>query len=68
MVGRLLHFNALDMKFRELKLRRDPQCPICGDHPRIKELIDYDPFCGIQPAPTAFRRLRAAEQQRILSP
>jgi molybdopterin/thiamine biosynthesis adenylyltransferase/rhodanese-related sulfurtransferase len=51
MVGRLLLFNALDMKFRELKLRRDPQCPICGDNPTIKELIDYNQFCGIQPAP-----------------
>jgi adenylyltransferase/sulfurtransferase len=53
MVGRLLLFNALDMKFRELKLRRDPACPICGDHPTIKELIDYDQFCGIQPAAAA---------------
>jgi adenylyltransferase/sulfurtransferase len=51
LVGRLLLFNALDMKFRELKLRRDPQCPICGEHPTIKELIDYEMFCGIQPAP-----------------
>ncbi|MFM2082557.1 MAG: hypothetical protein RL380_1248, partial [Verrucomicrobiota bacterium] len=41
---------ALDMKFRELKLRRDPACPICGDHPTIKELIDYEMFCGITPA------------------
>jgi len=49
LVGRLVLFNALDMKFRELKLRRDPQCPICGDHPTIKELIDYEIFCGIQP-------------------
>jgi sulfur-carrier protein adenylyltransferase/sulfurtransferase len=49
MVGRLLLFNALDMKFRELKLRRDPQCPVCGDHPTIKELIDYEMFCGIVP-------------------
>lgn len=49
LVGRLLLFNALDMKFREVKLRRDPQCPICGDHPTIKELIDYEVFCGIQP-------------------
>ena len=39
------------MKFRELKLRRDPQCPICGDHPTIKELIDYEQFCGIVPEP-----------------
>jgi len=51
LVGRLVLFNALDMKFRELKLRRDPQCPICGDHPTIKELIDYEVFCGIQPEP-----------------
>ena len=51
LVGRLLLFNALDMKFRELKLRRDPQCPVCGDHPTIKELIDYEMFCGIVPEP-----------------
>src|SRR5271163_3038512 len=49
LVGRLLLFNALDMKFRELKLRRDPACPVCGDHPTIKELIDYEMFCGIAP-------------------
>jgi adenylyltransferase/sulfurtransferase len=49
LVGRLLLFNALDMKFRELKLRRDPQCPVCGEHPTIKELIDYEMFCGIVP-------------------
>jgi adenylyltransferase/sulfurtransferase len=52
MVGRLLLFNALDMKFRELKLRRDPACPICGDNPTIKELIDYDP-CLLQTDITA---------------
>jgi len=51
LVGRLVLFNALDMKFRELKLRRDPQCPVCGDHPTIKELIDYEMFCGIVPEP-----------------
>jgi len=51
LIGRLLLFNALDMKFRELKLRRDPACPVCGDHPTIKELIDYEVFCGIQPEP-----------------
>jgi adenylyltransferase/sulfurtransferase len=38
------------MKFRELKLRRDPECPVCGEHPTIKELIDYEMFCGIEPA------------------
>src|SRR5271163_5113900 len=51
LIGRLLLFNALDMKFRELKLRRDPQCPICGDQPTIKALIDYEQFCGIPDAP-----------------
>ena len=52
LVGRLLLFNALDMKFRELKLRRDPACPVCGDKPTITQLIDYEIFCGIQPATT----------------
>ncbi|MEI6340823.1 MAG: molybdopterin-synthase adenylyltransferase MoeB [Verrucomicrobiota bacterium] len=53
LVGRLMLFNALDMKFRELKLRRDPKCPICGDAPTIKALIDYEQFCGIVPEPAA---------------
>jgi len=53
LVGRLLLFNALDLKFRELKLRRDPQCPVCGEHPTIKELIDYEQFCGIVPEPAS---------------
>src|SRR5678810_271687 len=47
LVGRLLLFDALKMKFRELKLRRDPQCPVCGEKPTITELIDYEQFCGI---------------------
>jgi len=51
LVGRLLLFDALEMKFRELKLRRDPQCPVCGENPTIKELIDYEMFCGITPEP-----------------
>jgi adenylyltransferase/sulfurtransferase len=51
LVGRLLLFNALEMKFRELKLRRDPQCPMCGENPTITKLIDYQQFCGISPEP-----------------
>ncbi len=47
LMGRLLHFDSLEMKFREMKLRRDPSCPICGTHPSIKQLIDYEHFCGI---------------------
>jgi molybdopterin/thiamine biosynthesis adenylyltransferase/rhodanese-related sulfurtransferase len=48
LVGRLLLVDALGMKFRELKLRKNPDCPICGTHRTIHELIDYDQFCGIR--------------------
>lgn len=51
LIGRLLLFDALKMKFRELKLRRNPECPLCGDNPTIKQLIDYDQFCGVTPQP-----------------
>src|SRR6266581_3777073 len=47
LVGRLLYFDALKMKFREFSLRRDPQCPVCGDSPTITEPIDYEQFCGV---------------------
>jgi len=47
LIGRLLLFNALDMKFREIKLRRDPDCALCGEHPTITKLVDYEPRCGI---------------------
>jgi molybdopterin/thiamine biosynthesis adenylyltransferase/rhodanese-related sulfurtransferase len=50
LIGRLLSFDALKMRFKEFKIRRDPKCPICGDHPTIHELIDYDQFCGIPQA------------------
>ncbi len=53
LVGRLLLYDALQMRFRELKLRRDVECPVCGDHPTIRELIDYDAFCGVGPTATA---------------
>ncbi len=49
LIGRLLLYDALAMRFRELKLRRNPDCPVCGDHPTITELIDYQQFCGISP-------------------
>jgi sulfur-carrier protein adenylyltransferase/sulfurtransferase len=47
LIGRLLLYDALAMRFRELKLRRNPECPVCGDHPTITKLIDYQEFCGI---------------------
>jgi adenylyltransferase/sulfurtransferase len=46
LVNRLMIFDALEMEFREVKLRRDPKCPLCGNHPTVKELIDYEVFCG----------------------
>ena len=49
LIGRLLIFDALAMEFSEVKIRRDPNCPVCGDHPTITELIDYDAFCGLPP-------------------
>jgi molybdopterin/thiamine biosynthesis adenylyltransferase/rhodanese-related sulfurtransferase len=47
MVGRILLFDALRMRFRELRLCKDPECPVCGEHPTIRELIDYERFCGV---------------------
>jgi adenylyltransferase/sulfurtransferase len=47
LVGRLLLYDALAMRFRELKLRRNPECPVCGDHPTVTKLIDYQQFCGM---------------------
>jgi adenylyltransferase/sulfurtransferase len=50
LIGRFLIYDALRMRFRELKLRKDPDCPVCGTHPTVTHLIDYEQFCGIQPA------------------
>jgi len=47
LVGRLLHYDALDMAWREFKMQKDPDCPICGEQPTIKALIDYEGFCGM---------------------
>jgi molybdopterin/thiamine biosynthesis adenylyltransferase len=49
LIGRLLLFDALSMDFTTVKLRWDPDCPVCGKHPTITELIDYDAFCGLAP-------------------
>jgi sulfur-carrier protein adenylyltransferase/sulfurtransferase len=49
LIGRFLIYDALRMRFRELKLRRDPDCPVCGDRPTVRALIDYEQFCGVSP-------------------
>jgi sulfur-carrier protein adenylyltransferase/sulfurtransferase len=67
LVGRLLLFDALAMRFRELKLRKNPECPVCGEHRTIKKLIDYAEFCGIRgeesagPAQTAVPEITPRE-------
>jgi molybdopterin/thiamine biosynthesis adenylyltransferase/rhodanese-related sulfurtransferase len=53
LMGRLVHFDALKLKFREFKLRRDPKCPVCSEKPTVTELIDYEQFCGIPQAAAA---------------
>ncbi|MGE5362461.1 MAG: molybdopterin-synthase adenylyltransferase MoeB [Bacteroidales bacterium] len=51
LVGRLLVFDALAMRLREVRLPKDPDCPVCGSHPTVRELIDYEQFCGVQHNP-----------------
>lgn len=68
LVGRLLLFDALQLQFRELALQRDPACPLCGESPTVRELIDYEAFCGV--APVAFPagiEVTPAELQRALA-
>jgi molybdopterin/thiamine biosynthesis adenylyltransferase/rhodanese-related sulfurtransferase len=48
LIGRLLMVDALNMRFRELRLRKDPECPACGEHPTVRSLIDYEQFCGVR--------------------
>jgi adenylyltransferase/sulfurtransferase len=69
LIGRLLLFDALSMKFRELKLRKNPDCPICGTHRTITKLMDYDQFCGIRgeehvPVQTGIPEITPAEVKK----
>ena len=66
LIGRFLHFNALEMTFSEYRFAKDPSCPVCGARPTITELIDYEGFCGIGAAEeTPVRDLSAIEVKRI---
>ena len=65
LINRLLLFDAWKMRFRELKLRKDPECPICGERATIKELIDYEEFCGLRPQPTTEQLAEATKQERM---
>jgi adenylyltransferase/sulfurtransferase len=70
LIGRLLLVDALAMRFRELKLRKNPECPACGAHPTITRLIDYNEFCGIrgeeQPVATGVPEITPEELKRRL--
>ena len=65
LIGRLVLFDALKLRFRELQLRKDPACPICGDNPSIHELIDYEAFCGIGAEPAYVGPEITAEALRL---
>jgi adenylyltransferase/sulfurtransferase len=64
LAGRLLLIDALTMKFRTLKLRKNPDCPVCGTHPTVTALIDYDQFCGIE-KPKSAGPLEVAQNQAV---
>lgn len=63
LAGRLLLFDALSMEFRQLKIRRSPNCPVCGEHPTVTQLIDYEEFCGV-PAVVHSQEAEAAHGAR----
>src|SRR5688572_18575702 len=65
LAGRLLLYDAWRMRFRELKLRRDPECPVCGDAPTIRELIDYEQFCGVPASPSPSAGLRPEPETTV---
>jgi adenylyltransferase/sulfurtransferase len=68
LIGRLMLFDALRLQFRELALQRDPACPLCGESPTMRELIDYEAFCGVvQPSAPAGIEVTPAELQRELA-
>ena len=53
LIGRLLMYDSLAMRFREIRIRRDPDCPLCGANPTITELLNYEEFCGLEVAESA---------------
>jgi sulfur-carrier protein adenylyltransferase/sulfurtransferase len=66
LINRLLLFDAWKLRFRELKLRKDPECPVCGERPTVRELIDYEEFCGLRPpAAQAAQPDTATEEKRM---
>jgi len=68
LIGRFMIYDALKMRFRELKLRKDPECPVCGTHPTVTKLIDYEQFCGVKPEPQTAQTTGAAVSDWEITP
>jgi adenylyltransferase/sulfurtransferase len=68
LIGRFMIYDALRMRFRELKLRKDPECPVCGTNPTVTKLIDYEQFCGLRPEPTPAQSTGAAVANWEITP
>ncbi|MFO7695209.1 MAG: molybdopterin-synthase adenylyltransferase MoeB [Vicinamibacterales bacterium] len=68
LAGRLLVYDAMRMAFRELKVPKDPDCPVCGPRPTVRELIDYEAFCGVKPAEAPARGATAPAEPGALDP
>jgi adenylyltransferase/sulfurtransferase len=68
LIGRFLIYDALRMRFRELKLKKDPECPVCGTNPTVTELIDYEQFCGLAPATEARESTGGAMREWEITP
>lgn len=68
LIGRFLIYDALKMRFRELKLRKDPECPVCGTNPTVTKLIDYEQFCGMRPEPQEAQTAGAAMRDWEITP
>jgi adenylyltransferase/sulfurtransferase len=68
LIGRFLIYDALKMRFRELKLRKDPECPVCGTNPTVTKLIDYEQFCGVRPEPQQAQTAGAAMTEWEITP
>src|SRR5215208_3360715 len=68
LIGRFMIYDALRMKFRELKLRKDPECPVCGTNPTVTKLIDYEQFCGLRPEPQQVQTTGAAVNDWEITP
>jgi len=68
LIGRFMIYDALKMRFRELKLKKDPECPVCGTNPTVTKLIDYEQFCGMRPEPQQAQGTGAAVSDWEITP